>query len=149
MTDEESPLPERPGDIQSAVVKALVQAHMPQDVDAPASTGALLGVDLDQQAALPPLLERGLAQSGISTTELWVKTLALEVTIKYLERDIVRLEDELGRDIARLEDHLGRDIARLGDQIQAVDDKRWSEGRIIAVVGVVVALIVAVAKLVG
>ena len=64
---------------------------------------------------------------AISTTELWVKTLALEVTIKYLERDIARLED----------------------QIKAVDGKRWSEGRMIAVIGLVVALVVAITKLVG
>lgn len=126
MTAEAS-LPDRPDDIQSAVVKALVQAHMPQDIEAPPSPSDLLGVDIEQQIALPPLLERGLAQGGVSTTELWVKTLAIEVTIRYLERDIARLED----------------------QIQAVDDKRWSEGRIIAVLGVIIALTAAIAKLVG
>lgn len=126
MTAEPS-LPGRPEDIQSAVVKALVQAHMPQDVEAPPRPSDLLGVDIEQQVALPPLLERGLSQGGISTTELWVKTLALEVTIRYLERD----------------------IARLADQIQAVDDKRWSEGRIIAVLAVIIALTAGIAKLVG
>lgn len=127
MTEDESPPPSRPEDIQSEVVKALVQVHLPHDVQAPQSPDSLLGVDLDQQVTLPPLLEKGLAQSGVSTTELLVKTIALEVTLKYLERDIAKLED----------------------QIKAVDGKRWSEGRMIAVIGLVVALVVAITKLVG
>jgi hypothetical protein len=137
MTHEDAPTPhDRPADIRAEVVQALAASNLPEEIQQEPS-GRLLGVEL-RAPSLPPLLERGLAQTDVTTTELWVRAIVAETTIKYLERDLERLAQDNSNAIARLE-----------TRIAEIAASRWSEGKVLALLALIVGLAVGLAKLVG
>jgi hypothetical protein len=133
--DERDPLT-RPDDIRSEVIRALAAETLPQEVR-PEPSKRLLGVDLEPPT-LPPLLELGLGQVEVSATDLWVRTLSAEIDLRWMTRDIDRLAREHKEEIAALE-----------ARVAASDGKRWSEGRIIGSLAVLVGLAAGLAKLIG
>ena len=118
--------PRKPDDIRAEVLRALSTFHLPQELQPQAPPPSLLGVEF-RETDIPPLLERGLSQSGVSLIDLWIKTIELETTIKYLERDAERITKD----------------------IEKIDEKRWSEGRMIAIIALLLGLAVAGIKVLG
>jgi hypothetical protein len=90
--DRRSGSDSRVEDVKSEVLEALARAQLPEDVRAGLDARPA-GMEIEE-IVVPPLLERGLSQSGVSDPSLLVRTLTLELTVKYLERDLERIEGQ-------------------------------------------------------